>query len=108
MVTSFLTKLSESLRRWNWLIVMVVLAAAGVGAYRNTISNPFVHDDVVFIVNNPQIENLENAGAVFFEKPVANPRTPGINPYYRPLLEVISRLEYRFFGLDPSGYHWVN
>lgn len=86
---------------------LLILFILGVISYGNTINNPFVHDDVAFIVKNPFINQLHLPALfdIFF-----NPtKTSGIiNMYYRPLLEVFYRLEYRLFGLNAAPYHFVN
>lgn len=76
----------------------------GLLAFFNAIRHPFVHDDVVFILNNPHITDL-NHWYQAFKVPAAS---GGINTYYRPVLEILYRLEYRFFGPHPFGYHLFN
>jgi protein O-mannosyl-transferase len=76
----------------------------GLLAYVNAIRHPFVHDDVVFILNNPHITDL-NHWYEAFKVPAAS---GGINTYYRPVLEVLYRLEYHCFGPHPFGYHLFN
>jgi len=85
-----------------------VLSLAGIGCvlYANAVAHPFVHDDIVFIVQNPAISRLDNVAGIFFGPSGAV--FHGINAYYRPILELVYRLEYRFFGLDPHGYHAFN
>jgi protein O-mannosyl-transferase len=76
----------------------------GLLAYVNAICHPFVHDDVVFILNNPHIADLGHWYQAF-KIPEAS---DGINTYYRPVLEVLYRLEYRIFGPHPFGFHLFN
>ncbi len=73
----------------------------------NAINHPFVHDDVVFIVQNPQISRLDHLADVFFQTSHF-PQSWGINSYYRPVLEIFYRLEYRLFGFNAAGFHLVN
>jgi protein O-mannosyl-transferase len=80
----------------------------GILLYLPVLFFPFVHDDVVFIQLNPQIGNLKNIGALFLQQAVAPQDLPQANPYYRPLLELFYRLEFRLFGLQAWGYHLVN
>jgi len=80
------------------------LVFLGLLAYCNAIRHPFVHDDVVFILKNPHITEL-NRWYEAFNVPSAS---DGINTYYRPVLEVLYRLEYHFFGPHPWGYHLFN
>lgn len=76
----------------------------GLLAFFNAIRHPFVHDDVIFILNNPHITELGIWGEAF-KVPAAS---GGINTYYRPVLEVLYRFEYRLFGPHPFGFHLFN
>jgi protein O-mannosyl-transferase len=76
----------------------------GLLAFFNAVRHPFVHDDVVFILKNPHITDL-NHWVEAFKIPAAS---DGINTYYRPILEILYRLEYHFFGFHPFGYHLFN
>lgn len=76
-------------------------------AYGNAIFHPFVHDDVVYIQNNPQISEFQ------FREIFLNTISPSqdseiVNTYYRPLIEIFTRLLYKIFGLNPHGFHFIN
>ena len=62
-------------------------------AYAQTLYYPFVHDDVVFIQNNPDIQTI-NLKEIFL-RTNSVPTEQLVNAYYRPVLDVIYRLEYR-------------
>jgi len=66
-----------------------------------------VHDDVVFIVNNPQIDRFD-LGSIFLYTSTPDEVNQSINAYYRPLLEFIYRLQYKIFALNPHGFHLFN
>ncbi len=85
-----------------WLSLIILTVAA----FLNSIWHPFVHDDIVFIAQNPQINRLDNIADIFLPPPSAHPA--GINAYYRPVLELVYRLEYVLFGLNAYGFHLVN
>ncbi len=88
--------------------ISVFLLCFGFLAYFNSIPHPFVHDDVVFIQNNPRIGEWENLSEIFL-KPAPLTQKPLLaNTYYRPLLEVLYKIEYMIFGLNPHGYHLLN
>ena len=76
-------------------------------AYANAIDHPFVHDDIVFIEQNPRIDKLDLRD-IFTH--AANSAGQGglINTYWRPGLELFTRLQYRAFGLESSLYHLTN
>ena len=76
----------------------------GLLAFFNAIRHPFVHDDVVFILQNPHITGL-GSWVEAFKMPAAS---GGLNTYYRPVLEILYRLEYHLFGPHPFGFHLFN
>jgi hypothetical protein len=82
----------------------LALVFFGLLAFFNAIRHPFVHDDVVFILENQQITRLDQ-----WDKAFAIPAaTGGINTYYRPVLEILYRFEYHLFGPHPYGFHFFN
>jgi protein O-mannosyl-transferase len=92
---------------WAKIFPPVILVLLGILAFGPALSYPFVHDDLVFIRDNPHISELTNFQMIF--SPAVDPKNGGIvNPYYRPLLEFFYRLQYSFFKAAPSGYHFFN
>jgi len=85
-------------------VAPLALIFLGLLAFFNAIRHPFVHDDVVFILNNPHITEL-GSWAEAFKVPAAS---GGINTYYRPVLEILYRFEYHLFGPHPFGFHLFN
>jgi len=90
------------------ILVAFLFICLALLIYSNVLGAPFVHDDVVFIKNNPQINDLSSLGQVFFQKGLASPRIDIANAYHRPLLEIINRVLFRSFGPGPLGYHVFN
>ncbi|MBP9854404.1 MAG: tetratricopeptide repeat protein [Candidatus Omnitrophica bacterium] len=88
---------------WIFLIFLFI----GLLAYGNAINHPFVHDDTVFIVNNPNINNFD-LNNIFQSKKIDGPSAHLVNVYYRPLIELLYRVEYKFFGLHSFAYHLFN
>ncbi len=89
----------------------LALIFLGLLAFFNAIRHPFVHDDVIFILNNPHIAELNHWPQAFKvpAPPMAGPAASGdINTYYRPFLEIIYRFEYHLFGPHPFGFHFFN
>ncbi len=82
----------------------LALVFFGLLAFVNSIQHPFVHDDVVFILKDPHIRDLTHWYSAF-QVPAAR---GGLNTYYRPLLEIIYRLEFWIWGPNPYGFHFVN
>ncbi|MDP2689446.1 MAG: tetratricopeptide repeat protein [Deltaproteobacteria bacterium] len=90
--------------------VLLMLAVLVAAAYLNSLYNPFMWDDKVQVLDNPNIrggwENVINA---------FSPRLWGlwteneaIKSFYRPTHTLLSLLDYRVWGLDPFGFHLTN
>src|SRR6185436_20424638 len=82
-------------------LAVLLIAAAGVVAYANTLANPFIFDDEFAIVRNQSIRDPGDLGAVF-SPPVESP-TAG-----RPLANLSFALNYAAGGDAVRGYHVVN
>lgn len=88
--------------------IFFLLLLAGLLAYGQTLRYPFVHDDIVFIAQNPQITDF-SLWEIFLPQDSTRPSPSAVvNIYYRPILDVFYRLQYLLFHLNPSGYHLVN
>jgi tetratricopeptide (TPR) repeat protein len=82
---------------WRALIIAVCAAAV----YANSLAGPFVFDDQVSLVDNPQIREWWRLGVLLQperESPLAG----------RPLVNLSFAINYAFGGLEPVGYHLVN
>ena len=82
-------------RGWPFALV---IALAGIAAYSNSFSVPFVLDDRGAIVDNPSIRHLARA----FAPP------PGLTVSGRPLLNLSFALNYAISGIRPWSYHALN
>jgi len=101
----------------NWLDklsrpkIFLILIFLGLLAYANAVNHPFVHDDVVFIPQNPHISDL-NPKEIIFETwgPIGSSikEQVNVNKYYRPLLEIINRILYQIVKFNPHGFHFFN
>jgi hypothetical protein len=92
---------------YNPLAVCLLLSFLVFMVYFPSLFHPFVHDDIFFIVQNPHIREF-NWRAI-----ITQPSWPAqgdslVNAYYRPLLEILYRLQYKLFQLNPVGYHLTN
>ena len=76
------------------LIAFPILLAAAFLLYAKNFSNEWTYDDYSVLVHNPDIQSVE----AFSEG-----QRPG-----RPVRELSYLIDYRFFKLDPSGYHIQN
>ena len=80
--------------RWR----AALIALAGILAYANSLSGPFLPDDENSIVRNGSIRDVGSSLAPPRETPVAG----------RPLVNLTFALNYAAGGLDVRGYHLVN
>jgi len=87
-------------------ILLVVLISIAV--YANTLWNGFVYDDTVQILENPWIRDLRYLPDILGSDVWGFLKDPGLSKHYRPLLNLIYSLDYRLFGLNPSGFHLTN
>ncbi|SDR88572.1 tetratricopeptide repeat protein [Opitutus sp. GAS368] len=79
-----------------------MIALAIIAAYWNSLSGPFVFDDLPAIVDNPTIRHLARLGDVL------RPPNDGCAVTGRPLLNLTFALNYAWGGTDPRGYHISN
>ncbi|MCA9402030.1 MAG: hypothetical protein KC713_10400, partial [Candidatus Omnitrophica bacterium] len=93
-----------SLSHIHFILLLIVI---GLMCFGNAIQHPFVHDDKVFILNNPYISdfNLKN---IFLQTSETNKLYPLANTYYRPFLNIIYRWQYQLMGFNAHGYHLFN
>ena len=86
--------------RGRALIFAVVLAAATVLAYRPAWHGGFLWDDDDYIINNELLTAPNGWQRIWFS--LDSPSQ------YFPLTYSTFRLEHALWGLNTSGYHWVN
>lgn len=94
-------------KQFGSLHAFLALYAMGLLAYGQTVAYPFVHDEIVFIQQNPALARFDWK-VIIQGSPLIGQAGPLVNSYFRPLLELLYRLEYAFFGLNPAGYHLFN
>jgi tetratricopeptide (TPR) repeat protein len=76
----------------------IVIAAATAVAFLPALDNDFTNwDDNVYVTNNPSIQG-------FSIPHIARQFSSSIG-YYHPLTMLTFMTDYRFFGLNPRGYH---
>jgi tetratricopeptide (TPR) repeat protein len=84
----------------RWFPLLVVLAAVVV--YANTLRNGFVWDDVVIVVDNPNLKDWRRLPEL-----LSGPLAPG-TLYYRPLQALTFAVDYAVAGLGPAFFHATN
>src|ERR1700690_3438237 len=97
MITDFFTK--------NIYFHLLVIAIAGLIAYSNSFTVPFQFDDRGVIAENPVIRDIGNLTSSA-KVPVDNPRYEYNSRRYLGYLTLA--LNYRWGGLDVTGYHVLN
>ncbi len=81
-------------------IFAVVLAAVTIFAYRPAWNGGLLWDDDVYITNNELLTAPDGLRRIWFS--LDSPSQ------YFPLVYTTFRIEHAVWGLDPTGYHWVN
>lgn len=84
-------------------MVAAVLACAACLSYRNSLSIPFLFDDVPAIVENPSIRDLREIGEVLLPDLEGGVTTSG-----RPVLNLSFAINRAIGGDDVRGYHALN
>jgi hypothetical protein len=85
--------------RW---CALALVAAVGL-VYTNSLSGPFVFDDLLSITENPTIRQLWPLTA-----PLSPPSGQGLTVEGRPLLNLSLALNYAISGTAPWNYHLTN
>lgn len=93
MKTKFLSKISG-----YSMILIVIIALTGFMAYSNTMNSFFLSDDFVLIA---LLSKLGPFGLWVNQQ-------HGQSLFFRPLLGLISFLDYKIWGLNAFGYHFTN
>src|SRR5881394_4632866 len=81
-------------------IFALVLAAATIFAYRPAWNGGFLWDDDVYITNNELLTAPDGLRRIWFS--LDSPSQ------YFPLVYTTFRVEHALWGLNPTGYHWIN
>lgn len=95
------TRSTPSRSRWGDLWFPLLVAAAGIAVYANSLSGVFLLDDLRAIVENAHIRSLWPPGEVFKAPPQST--VSG-----RPLVSLSLALSFALSGTAPWGYHAVN
>jgi tetratricopeptide (TPR) repeat protein len=90
-------------RPWALYLAAVVIVLAGLAAYHNSFSVPFVFDDQQSILENPTIRDLRDIGRVLVADTGNGAAVRG-----RPLVNLSLAVNYALGGMDVRGYHAFN
>lgn len=92
----------------NRLVHSLVIIAVGLAVYANTVNYPFVFDDILYVLKNPLIKDFQYFGDTSkADNAVMN---KNIRNLFRTRVvgHFTLALNYRYGGLDPTGYHVFN
>jgi len=92
-------KLFSSSRERAWLFAMVLVLAT-IFAYRPAWNGNFVWDDDFYVTKNRLLTAPDGLRQIWFS--LESPSQ------YFPLTYTSFRIERALWGLNPTGYHWVN
>ena len=90
-----------SLIKFPFLLILM-----GIVVYANSIDNPFIWDDNVFIKNNPIIKDVRYLPHIFTKNLLEH--NPIKGDFYRPVQGLSLMIDYFFWGSNPVGYHIAN
>jgi len=86
--------------RGRTLIFALILAAATIFAYRPAWHGGFLWDDDAYVINNELLTAPDGWQRIWFS--LDSPSQ------YFPLTYSMFRIEHTLWGLNTTGYHWVN
>jgi tetratricopeptide (TPR) repeat protein len=93
-------------------IAIAVITLSAMLAFAPNLSSEFLLDDQVLIVNNPFIRQIESVSTYLAQEDgIVDRDDYGENyhtRYYRPLINFTYHLDYRLWGLNPTGFHLTN
>lgn len=85
---------------WREWALGFLLIVAVVLAYQPAWHAGFIWDDDMYVTKNPLLAAPDGLRRIWF--------STDSPPQYFPMTYTVFRLEYRLWGLNPAGYHWVN
>ena len=88
---------------WGVPLAAGLIVLAGLAAYHNSFSGPFIYDDAPAILDNPSIRHLWPPW-----QPLSPPHGEGLTIEGRPILNLSFAVNYALGGLEVHGYHAVN
>ena len=97
--------------KWFWVALLGFLILLVFGTYFKVLRAEFVYDDFGFIVNNKDIQSFKPFSKFFLSPDIftgsnyATENTGGKN--WRPISSLAFAIEYRLFGPNPFGFHFV-
>ena len=93
----------------NW-ILPAIIAAVAFAVFANSLTGDFVYDDARQIVRNPLIQDNSLIGKALTSDVWAfkGDGTLAASNYWRPTFTAFHILNFRLFGAEPFGWHFLN
>jgi len=86
-------------------VLSFVASGLAIAVYLGALGFPFVFDDLPQILHNPRVQEWFYLPQYFTHSLWSHLGTP--DNYYRPLFLVWMLLNFKVFGADPKGWHFV-
>ena len=86
--------------RRRTLVLGLILVLATIAVYRPAWHGGFIWDDDYYVTKNPLLTASDGLWRIWFS--LDSPSQ------YFPLVYSMFRFERAWWGLDPTGYHWIN
>ncbi|MHC4943478.1 MAG: tetratricopeptide repeat protein [Planctomycetota bacterium] len=90
-----------------FLLSLGLIAAAVFFSYRGILDGEFVYDDPLLIHDSPLVADPEASMWDAFSQPYFGAGGQGVG-FYRPLMTLLFRLEYKLFEAEAWGFHLDN
>lgn len=92
------------------ILFPVILSLFIIAVYIPTFSGQFILDDKPLVKNNLLIKKFNNPMFYFLQEDgVSDKSQPGYHTgYYRPLINIFYTLDYKMWGMNPSGFRVTN
>ena len=90
---------TRSNRRTTWVLGLLLLVAT-IFAYQQAWNAGYVWDDDKYVTANPLITEPDGLKRIWFSRDAPS--------QYFPLVYTTFRIEHAIWGMNASGYHWMN
>jgi Flp pilus assembly protein TadD len=100
--------LSDPMRTRIPAVLVLIIFIISFAVYFKTLSNDFVFDDRIQVLENHWIKDVQYIPDIFSKSVWGFQIETLTSSYYRPLMHLIFMFNYYVFGLKPWGFHLVN
>jgi len=87
---------------------LIIIFSVAFLVYSNTLSNPFVWDDIYLIEKNRWVEDFSNINFAFTKDYLETSISVGSTGYYRPIIVASFFINHLIGGKNPFIYHFTN